>query len=162
VRRLLDLVKGGAVISEYSWSSAYSAEIAETICDRLVNGESLRTSCVPIPRCRPEPRYSLARPQSGISPPVCSRAPVSGGRPRSSSSERLPAAGAGALALRNRMRQQRLLPGWRRLREQRAAMAVACGDEAPQTSPTRAARLASTRKRLAAPPNGKAQTNRQQ
>ena len=32
----------------------YSAEIAETICDPLINGESL--PLVPIPRYRPKPR----------------------------------------------------------------------------------------------------------
>jgi len=32
-------------MSKYGWSSDYSAEIAETICDRLVYGESLRDIC---------------------------------------------------------------------------------------------------------------------
>jgi hypothetical protein len=32
-------------MNKYGWSSDYSAEIAETICDRLVYGESLRDSC---------------------------------------------------------------------------------------------------------------------
>jgi hypothetical protein len=58
-------------------TSGYDVEIAETICERLVNGESLRAICAdPSMPARATVFRWLAR-NPGISPLVRFRAPVS-------------------------------------------------------------------------------------